>query len=1274
MRIRSKMIFGKALLVVAVMLMSVTGVQAQPYCSTRTFTIADGLGANTISDFAQAGNGLLWVSTWNGLCSYDGYSFRVFREQHQEKQVLSTNRINLIEPNTQNDLWCITFDSNFYLFDTDKCQFISVDKLIRETYKDEYKAHNVFSLKNGYTWMIGKGNVSFRIDERKIKDGNGIEPFDSKKYNNNIKINKIVLDENGQEWLFMTSGTYLYSSKVYLNYPFDFVCNSGDDSYLAAPNGLFARYDVKTKKVSFINLPGNPAKINDMDKIDERRIAIATDRGTMVYDIIKNTVSMVSSAGVYGSGNSIETFVDSRKRIWSFYDNSYISLTYPENNETLWLSTETQNRWGTTISKTPFIHEDNNNTVWIAPQYGTFSYFDEANKCVVPCRLGGNMPVGRIVKRFRDSQNNLWITGDHNLTLVNFKSYKFFSTEVLGGQDTRAIFIDNTGLCWVGMNSGHVAIYDRNKNKINYLHPNGRISDVKTPFSGMGVYSMLQDSQGNFWIGTKGDGIYRLSAANGSFSVKHFRKGTDAFALSSNNIYDIKEDKSGNIWVATYGGGINLLLRKDIEKGVFHNLNNTIRRQKSDKFLKMRRLTLTKDNIMIASTTDGIATMSTLFKRPDDIKLFYTSKQEDNPKSLYTSDVLQTFISKSGKIYVTTMGGGLQTIASKQLLNDGLLFDNAESIDANEGIIQSITEDYNGNLWLIREGTIDRYNTTTKTSENYGPNDWNGNMEFTEALVSINNRKDIIAVGTVGGFMIFNTDDVKKSNYVPRIVFSGVQLEGERSIKPIFNNSELQIASDKRNITVYFSAIDFSGVRNEIKYAYKIKELDSDWSYTDMAHSASLNHLPSGHYTLIVKSTNTDGVWMENESELPIYVHPTFWETKWAWALYLIIIVALIYAILYIYRLRNKAVMERQMKDKQLKFFTNISHQLRTPLTLISGPVRQVLENEPLSETAHKYMEFVDKNSQRMLELVDKAIDLKKLQDINDNITTADFQTEVVADESEMMSVTNDVNAESVSKISMLIVEDNEELRFFLSTTLQDSYVIYQARNGQEGLDMAIEKQPDFIITDIMMPVMDGMTMIRKIKMTQEICHIPIIVLSARTAVNYRIEGLNEGIDDYITKPFSVSYLKSRVSNIIQQRQRLQQIYVDQVNSNDRKDMFQMDISQITDSDQEFIKDLTEYINNNIGNADMKVDDIAKALGKSRTVFYVKLKSYFGMAPVDFIRHIRIQNAERMITETSLSFSEIAFKVGFTDSKYFGRCFKSETGMTPSEYRKKHKK
>ena len=362
------------------------------------------------------------------------------------------------------------------------------------------------------------------------------------------------------------------------------------------------------------------------------------------------------------------------------------------------------------------------------------------------------------------------------------------------------------------------------------------------------------------------------------------------------------------------------------------------------------------------------------------------------------------------------------------------------------------------------------------------------------------------------------------------------------------------------------------------------------------------------------------------------------------------------------------------MKDKQLKFFTNISHQLRTPLTLISGPVRQVLENEPLSETAHKYMEFVDKNSQRMLELVDKAIDLKKLQDINDNITTADFQAEVEADESEMMSVANDVNAESVSKISMLIVEDNEELRFFLSTTLQDSYVIYQARNGQEGLDMAIEKQPDFIITDIMMPVMDGMTMIRKIKMTQEICHIPIIVLSARTAVNYRIEGLNEGIDDYITKPFSVSYLKSRVSNIIQQRQRLQQIYVDQVNSNDRKDMFQMDISQITDSDQEFIKDLTEYINNNIGNADMKVEDIAKALGKSRTVFYVKLKSYFGMAPVDFIRHIRIQNAERMITETSLSFSEIAFKVGFTDSKYFGRCFKSETGMTPSEYRKKHKK
>ena len=220
---------------------------------------------------------------------------------------------------------------------------------------------------------------------------------------------------------------------------------------------------------------------------------------------------------------------------------------------------------------------------------------------------------------------------------------------------------------------------------------------------------------------------------------------------------------------------------------------------------------------------------------------------------------------------------------------------------------------------------------------------------------------------------------------------------------------------------------------------------------------------------------------------------------------------------------------------------------------------------------------------------------------------------------------------------------------------------------------MAQSRQPDFIITDIMMPVMDGMTMIRKIKACPDTCHIPIVVLSARTAINYRIEGLNEGIDDYITKPFSVSYLKSRVDNIIRQRRQLQQAYVSKLNAaGDGHLIYKADSPGIADADKEFARRLVDYLEPRISDPELKIDDITRAMALSRTVFYGKVKSLFGMSPIDFVRHMRILRAERLIVESRMSFSEIAYSVGFTDPKYFGRTFKAKTGMTPSDYRKKY--
>ena len=253
----------------------------------------------------------------------------------------------------------------------------------------------------------------------------------------------------------------------------------------------------------------------------------------------------------------------------------------------------------------------------------------------------------------------------------------------------------------------------------------------------------------------------------------------------------------------------------------------------------------------------------------------------------------------------------------------------------------------------------------------------------------------------------------------------------------------------------------------------------------------------------------------------------------------------------------------------------------------------------------------------------------------------------------------------------MLVVEDNDELRYFLTTTLSADYAVTEARNGLEGLEKAKAVQPDFIITDIMMPVMDGMEMVRRIKADAQICHIPIIVLSARTAMSYRIEGLNEGVDDYITKPFSVSYLKSRVANIIRQRRRLQQLWLDKLKeSAGGNTVIDTGAPGMADADKDFADRLLKFIDAHAGDAELKIDDMARALAVSRTVLYGKVKTLSGMSPVDFVRHVRIMKAEKMVAETDMTLSEIAYATGFTDPKYFSRTFKQKTGLTPSEYRK----
>lgn len=255
----------------------------------------------------------------------------------------------------------------------------------------------------------------------------------------------------------------------------------------------------------------------------------------------------------------------------------------------------------------------------------------------------------------------------------------------------------------------------------------------------------------------------------------------------------------------------------------------------------------------------------------------------------------------------------------------------------------------------------------------------------------------------------------------------------------------------------------------------------------------------------------------------------------------------------------------------------------------------------------------------------------------------------------------------NAAKPSLLVVDDHPDMRQFLATVLADRFTITLAQDGEDGYEKAMTIIPDLIITDLMMPKMDGLELTDKLKNTESTSHIPLILLTAKSAIESRLDALRFGADDYITKPFSAEYLIARIDNLIAQRKRLQETY--------RNAIINLHAEQATEQqtpDEIFLKNLTAFMFDNMDNSELTVDELVSHMAVGRTVFFNKLKALTGLSPVEFIREMRIKQAAHLLEDSSHNITEVTYMVGFNDSRYFAKCFKAVYGMTPSEYRRAH--
>lgn len=971
-------------LLIYMVLLIPTMLLAQPICQIQHFSIYNGLVQRTVSDIVQDSKGFIWFSTWNGLNRYDGYTFKNYKAYPGDGCTLTSNRILRIVPDQQNNIWCQTYDARVYLFESHQEKFIDILQPFEQKSGETYIVRKIYALSKGVSWIVCD-HGAFRVDERKLEneDEGAITPYTPEIGNlPGRKISRIEQDADGDEWIFTDKSVCIVGQKTISDKThFTSFCENNEKMYLISSKRL-AIYNQQNKQVQYEEIPLNYSRLNCMLSLGKDTIGIGTNNGIILFFAKSKQFRNVEM-----HFNVMRLFEDSHNELWLFSKEQRGIVRYdPLANEQQHYETPTQNMPKAELRSRDVIFEDSQGTLWVVPHLGCLSYYDREDKELKPYYTDYSKPESKftpvILNFYVDNQKNFWYANNFWMDKISFFPNASQLTTFDSGHETRAIMVDKQQNLWVANKKGVIRIFNPDKTLKGYLTPEGIISPKAISFS-RNIYCFTEDEQGNIWMGSKWDGIIRLSPKrDGSFQIRNYvHKEEDPYSLSNNSVYCIYQDSKKRMWIATHGGGINLLQETANGKIRFLHNGNLLKGYSKDKFNKVRVIKEV-NNALLVGTTEGLITFSCNFERSEDIKFYDNVRIPDLASSLSSNDVIYIYTDSHKNSYVLTFTGGINQIISDNLLTDHIQF---KTYTKRNGLVSdlvlSMIEDQQRNLWVISENTLAKFDPENGTFEHYNEKHLQKEIYFSEASPAI--LQNQLILGTDAGILKINPTAFSKSSYTPPIVFTSLKIQGVQQQLDLDDLEELKLKPDERNVSFLFAALDYINPTS-ISYAYRLKGLEEKWNEVENSRTASYINLPPGNYELQIRSTNSDGVWTDNIRKLSVNVTPTFWETSWAILFYIISFIlftsTIVYIILYIYKLRHQIYMEQQLANVKLRFFTDISHELRTPLTLITSPVGEVLEHESLTPSARKLLTVVHNNTERMLRLVNQILDFRKIE------------------------------------------------------------------------------------------------------------------------------------------------------------------------------------------------------------------------------------------------------------------------------------------------------
>lgn len=1304
-------------------------------------TVEDGLSQNSVLCFGQDKQGYMWIGTSSGLNRYNSHSFQIFKYQSDQPASISGNNIACLLIDHLNRVWAGT-TNGLNIYDRKTGTFIHFQR------------------------------------EAGLKNGLGSKV-----------IRTLFEDQQHQLWVGTQKGLYVYR-----------------ENKIAAFEEIIFKQDG-------INVLGGDIRAVMEDSGGD----IWVGTGENIIRISKNFQDrVIKTYKIHSPLHSLE---------------DRICTTIEKDNHTIWIGTTGSGVWRFNPEKDQFeewanasssqlrlphdnvrkIRSSKDGKLWIGTQQGLCEYDMKTGKMIVHQHDPGNkysLSQNSIYDVFTDRAGNLWTGTYYGGISISYSKNTWFEIEQATGKKTGLtsnlishINIEPDKGIWIGSDASGITFKDGHTGAYHQYRYN--VQDPRSLGSNL-VKSIFKDREGQIWVATHGGGLNQLNKDRKGFTRYKKIEG-DPHSLSSNDIMSIVEDEEGILWLATENNGLNRFDKKT--KQIIRYHQDSIGTHKLPSLFLRLLLLDQMGNLWIASEGG-------LFykKKGDSIIKQYVQIFKEGKKIPGNEPIRTLFEDSRKQLWIGTASKGLfQINPSLQQLEN---YTTENGLPSNN--IKGITEDLLGNLWITTDNGLCKFERQQKTFVSFNiydglpGNDFNANSFFRDQ----NGR---IFVGSFNGLIHFDPTRIEKNNELQQISFHALKIGNEYITpqkRPDVLTTEVNLENDihlkhKDNIfTVEFSLLNFIKPKKN-QYLYRLNGFENDW-ISNSTGAVTYTNLPSGTYTLEVKAANNDGVWNPNITSLKIVVHPPFWATWWAYAIYLILTAAIAYGIIRFFWIREKFKQDKQLQQYKIDFFTNISHEIRTQLTLIATPLEAMAQNELPDNMRKGQLEIMQKHTKRLTNLVSELLDFRKaetgamplkteetkfwpmLLEIADEFepiaiekgitlhrSSKEEGIQVKIDRQQMSKViSNLINnglkfterggkvgielkakgnlailriwdtgigidpkyfrnlfanffqvnddrqqntgygiglalAKSIvelhggtidvsSKVKMqghdgftvftvklplvvtqssappiaitttdtskrekpllLVVEDHEDLRRFIADALSTDHEIMEASDGAEGIKMALDYIPDLIISDIMMPVTDGLTLCSTLKKDKQTSHIPIILLTAKSTVDDQIKGLEFSADAYMIKPFDLRLLRTQVSNLLQNRTKLQEAY--------RAHYLSADIvtppKELTPDP--FLQKMVEIIEAHMEDSEFTISDLTRKMAMSQPVLYKKLKALTDLSVNDFIKSLRMKKAAELIQTKNYSIAEVAYMVGFSDRKYFSKEFKKYYGTTPSEY------